>query len=100
MFQALLSFTGFRLVRQANSRDVPLAKPQRNYSKDAEAAIEQTPPEGNAANCPKDKSVRNDERAGYHAKCEEPAIADWITQRSDEGNSNHKMAKREPIGAI
>ena len=55
-------------------------------SEDAEAAVDETPGEGDASEWSGDESERNDCDAGDDAELKDPLVADGVAQGAEEGD--------------
>ena len=73
---------------------------ERDDADDAEGAIDQSPPDGDAADFTEDEGVRNDEEAGDDAEIDDPEVADGIAEWTDENDGDDEMAEGEPVGAV
>ena len=73
---------------------------ERDDADDSEGAIEEAPPEGDAADTAKDEGVGNDEKAGDDAEIDNPEVADGIAERADKSDGDDEMAEGEPVGAV
>ena len=73
---------------------------ERDEADDAEGAIDQAPPDGDAADFAEDEGVGNDEEARDDAEVDDPEIADGIAECADERNGDGEMAEGEPVGAV
>ena len=71
-----------------------------NDAENAEAAVDQAPVRGYAPDRSGDKGEGNDAGAGDDSELEYPLVADWVDERSDEGDGDDEMRKREPVGAV
>src|ERR1051325_157894 len=80
--------------------DPPMAKPERNETKHAKGAINQPPPERDAAQGAEHECIGDHHGAGDQAKSEEPAVADRVTEGADESDGDDEMTEGQPVGAV
>lgn len=71
-----------------------------NRSEQSKAAVDQSPLKRNAANGASDEGEREHTGAGDQSKLNDPLIANWIDQRTKEGDSKDQMGEGQPIGSI
>ena len=88
------------LLELLQALDTIEADEKRNGSEDTEAAVDETPGEGNASDGTGDQGERNDRDAGDQAELENPLVADGVAQRAEEGNGKDKVREGEPVGSV
>lgn len=76
------------------------ADEKRDGSEDAEAAVDETPGEGNAADWAGDEGEGNDRDAGDDAELEDPLVADGVAQGAEEGDGEDKVREGQPVGSV
>ena len=73
---------------------------ERDEAGYSEGAIDEAPPDGDAADFAEDEGVRNDEEAGDDAEIDDPEVADGIPEGADESDGDDEMAEGEPVSAV
>ena len=71
-----------------------------NGSEDSEAAVDEAPGEGDAAEGAHEEGEGDDEGAGEQTEVEKPAVADGIAPGAEEGEGDDEMAEGEPVVAV
>lgn len=74
--------------------------PERDGTKDAEAAVDQTPVERDAAERAGYKGERQNAEAGYQAEGSDPLIAYGITPGTCKGDGYREVGEGEPVGPV
>src|ERR1700679_423832 len=110
MEQALQSWAGETpaLLFEAFSNTLKLlqlrrpfaAEQHRHEAEDAEGAIDQAPPEGDAAQTAEGEGEGDDEDAGDRAEIEQPLVADGVAQGANKDEGDDEMAEGQPVGAV
>lgn len=73
---------------------------QAEAAEDAEATVDETPVEGDAAHRAGDERKQRDASAGEEPPGDDPAVADGVEVRADEGQSDDQVGEGEPVGAV
>ena len=76
------------------------ADEKRDGPEDPEAAVDETPGQGDASELARDKGKRNDRDAGDDAELEDPLVADGITPRAEECDGEDQVREGQPVGSI
>jgi hypothetical protein len=76
------------------------AKPKWNETEDPERAINQPPPQRNAAPTAEDQCEGSDQDTGDQPKVKEPTVPDGIAPGTDENHRDDEMAEGQPIRAV
>ena len=76
------------------------AEEKRDRAEDTEAAIDETPAEGDAADGAGDQREWNDAGAGDEAEGDDPLVAHGIDERADEEDGENEVGEGEPVGAV
>jgi hypothetical protein len=76
------------------------ADEERDGPEDPEAAVDETPGQGDASELARDKGEQNDCDAGDDAELEDPFVADGIAPGAEEGNGKDKVREAKPVGSI
>ena len=88
------------LLKTLQVFDAIEADDKRDDSEDPEAAVDETPGQGDASELARDKGERNDCDAGDDAELEDPLVADGIAPGAEEGNGKDKVREAKPVGSI
>jgi hypothetical protein len=89
-----LPFYGLKLF------NVSLADNQRNRAYDSEAAVDQTPVEGDTAYIAGDERQRHNTCARDQTESDHPFVPYWIPHRSDKSYRDDEMGKGQPVRSI
>ena len=69
-------------------------------SEDAEAAVDETPGEGDSSGLAGDEGEGNDRDAGDDAELEDPLVADRVAQGAEKGNGEDEVSEGQPVGSV
>jgi hypothetical protein len=76
------------------------ADEERDSSKDAEAAVDETPERRDAAERSGDEGEGKDAGAGDYAELKHPFVADRVAQWAEEDDGQDEVGEGEPVGSI
>ena len=88
------------LLKLLEVLDAAEADEKGDGSEDAEAAVDETPGEGNASERAGDEGEGNDCDAGDDAELKDPLVADGVAQGAEEGNGEDKVREGQPVGSV
>jgi len=69
-------------------------------TEDAEAAVDETPGEGDASEWSGDEGQGNDCDAGDDAELKDPLVADGVAQGAEEGDGEDEVGEGQPVGSV
>lgn len=88
------------LLKLLQALDAVEADEKGDGSEDSEAAVDETPGEGNAAKRAGEEGEGNDSDAGDDAELENPLVADGVAQWAEEGDGEDKVREGQPVGSV
>lgn len=69
-------------------------------AEEAKGGIDDAPAKGNVTKGSHDEGKKNYHEAGDDSKFDDPDVSNRIAEGADEGDSDYKMRKGKPIGAV
>lgn len=80
--------------------DVVEADEEGDGSEDAEAGVDETPGERDAAHRAGDEGERKHADAGDDSELQDPFVADGVDEWADEGDCEDEVGEGQPVSAV